>query len=416
MTDAAGYTDTQTLYIQVKNENEVNHDPTIISNGGGDTARIDVDENTTFVTDVQTSDIVSSEANGRLVYSLQGGSDQRFFTIDSGTGVLSFREAPDFESPGDQDADNTYQVGVKVTDGAGYTDTQLITVAVKDVDEAPINIAPFIISDGAGQTATVSIPENRKLVTDVEAFDDFDSEANGGLSYSITSGDDQALFEINERTGRLSFLSAPDFERPVGADNLYSVDITVTDAGGLSDTQTINVNVTDVDEVPLGIVIEGTDGDDDLEGAGGPDTIRGLGGNDDIKGLGGNDDLVGGRGDDLIGGGAGNDKVNGTDSGGRGVNEFDILSGGAGSDTFFLGDRSGAFYVGHGFQDVASISDFAAGEDTLVLFGSAGDYTLENGNFGTAIVRSAEGASEAIAILQAVNANALNLNQFTYVH
>ncbi|MEL7226704.1 MAG: cadherin domain-containing protein, partial [Cyanobacteria bacterium J06576_12] len=121
--------------IEVKDVAEVDPNPKIVSNGGGSTAHVNVDENSQFVTDVQTVDNRSTEANGRLSYFIHGGEDKSFFSIDKKTGKVSFNFAPDFEKPVDADGDNTYEVGVKVVDGAGYTDTQLLKVKVQDVVE-----------------------------------------------------------------------------------------------------------------------------------------------------------------------------------------------------------------------------------------------------------------------------------------
>ena len=77
------------------------------------------------------------------------------------------------------------------------------------------------------------------------------------LTYSIvnTSGTDFSKFTINSSTGALSFISAPNFESPndvggTNGDNAYVVTVRASD-GTLSDTQTITVNVTDVNEAPV---------------------------------------------------------------------------------------------------------------------------------------------------------------------
>ncbi len=86
-------------------------------------------------------------------------------------------------------------------------------------------------------------------MTDVEATDDADIEGSG-LVYSLSGGADQALFSIDAASGVLTFLIAPDFETPgdVGADNVYDVQVTVTDTDPLTDVQDITVTVTDVAE------------------------------------------------------------------------------------------------------------------------------------------------------------------------
>ncbi len=58
------------------------------------------------------------------------------------------------------------------------------------------------------------------------------------------------LFTIDANTGALAFVSGRDFENPTdaGANNVYDVQVTVTDAGALTDVQDIAVTITDADE------------------------------------------------------------------------------------------------------------------------------------------------------------------------
>ena len=244
-------TDTQTITVNVQ---DVNAAPTITApNGGAATASVNVDENTTAVTDVDATD--DGENTNTLIYSIvnTAGTDFAKFTIDASTGVLSFISAPNFESPADvggTDGDNAYVVDVQVSDGS-LTDTQTITVNVQDVNAAPTITAP----NGGAATASVNVDENTTAVTDVDATDD--GENTNTLIYSIvnTAGTDFAKFTIDASTGVLSFISAPNFESPadVGGtdgDNAYVVDVQVSD-GSLTDTQTITVNVQDVEEAPV---------------------------------------------------------------------------------------------------------------------------------------------------------------------
>ena len=76
-----------------------------------------------------------------------------------------------------------------------------------------------------------------------------DSEGNG-LTFSLTGGSDQSSFTINADTGLLSFNATPDFEDPGDANtnNVYEVDVTVTDSDNLTAVQSISVTVSDVNE------------------------------------------------------------------------------------------------------------------------------------------------------------------------
>jgi len=232
VTDSGGLTDVQDITISVTDEVE-NAAPTITS-----PATASVSENQTSAIDVQSTDDVDSEGSG-LTYSLTGGADQALFNLDSSTGVVTFAAAPDFEAPGDANNDNDYEIQVTVTDSAGLTDVQDITISVTDEVE---NAAPTITSP-----ATASVEENQTSAIDVQSSDDVDSEGSG-LTYSLTGGADQALFNLDSSSGVVTFAAAPDFEAPGDAnnDNDYEIQVTVTDSGGLTDVQDITISVTDV--------------------------------------------------------------------------------------------------------------------------------------------------------------------------
>lgn len=236
VSDPAGNHSTATVNISI---NPINEQPSITSD-----AAVEVNENQSSVIDVQSTDPDGETENGGgLSYSITGGADQAQFTIAGATGVLTFTAAPDFENPTDAGGDNVYELVVTVTDSGGLTDVQNIAVTVTDVNEAP-----SITSD-----AVINAAENQIAVIDVQSSDpDGESENGGGLTYSLTGGADQALLSINADTGVLTFNSAPDFESPAdaGGDNVYNVQVTVTDAGGLTDVQELAVNVTDVNEAP----------------------------------------------------------------------------------------------------------------------------------------------------------------------
>ncbi len=233
-TDAAGLTDVQDIAITIGNINET---PTITS-----TNAVTVPENQTAVLDIQSSDIDGETENGGgLTYSLTDGADQAQFTINTDTGTLSFVSALDFEAPTDTGANNIYDVQVTVTDAGGLTDVQDIAVTVSDVSE---NGAPVIISAPAA-----TVDENQVSVIDVDATDD-----TPGVSFSLSGGADAALFNIDATTGIVTFIDAPDFEAPAdaGNNNVYDIQVTAIDAGGLTDVQDIAVTVNDLDEIDPG--------------------------------------------------------------------------------------------------------------------------------------------------------------------
>jgi len=141
--------DTQAIAVTVT---DVNAAPTITSNGGGATATVSVPEASFPVTTVVATD--DGENNGTITYSISGGADAALFTINASSGALSFITTPDFEFATDSGGNNVYDVVVTASDGS-LVDTQAIAVTVTNVNEAP-----FITSNGGGDTASVSVPEN----------------------------------------------------------------------------------------------------------------------------------------------------------------------------------------------------------------------------------------------------------------
>ena len=94
-------------------------------------------------------------------WDIVGGADQGQFTITSDTGDLSFRTAPDYEAPGD----NEYEVTVEVRSGTGARELeaeQTFTLTVTDEQEPPgIPEAPTFSGETAdGLTVNWSEPDN----------------------------------------------------------------------------------------------------------------------------------------------------------------------------------------------------------------------------------------------------------------
>jgi hypothetical protein len=63
------------------------------------------------------------------------GTDSTFFSINSG-GVLTIT-ARDFEAPADVGSNNTYEVTINATDLSSNVKTQVLTVTITNVNEAP---------------------------------------------------------------------------------------------------------------------------------------------------------------------------------------------------------------------------------------------------------------------------------------
>ena len=125
-----------------------------------------------------------------------------------------------------------------VADGKGGTATATVGLTVSP---AATNAAPAITSGSA-----FSVNENGKAVTTIRATD-ADGDA---LTYAIAGGTDAGRFTIDAKTGALAFVAAPDFELPVDADgnNVYRVNVSVTDGKSAAVSKALNITVKDVAE------------------------------------------------------------------------------------------------------------------------------------------------------------------------
>jgi len=334
--DGTTTSDAVTVNLTVESTNAA---PTIIG-----PAHVTAHENQTSAIDVDTIDDVNSEGNG-LTYSLTGHADDGLFDINAHSGVVSFKTAPDFEEPRDHGRDNVYDIQVTATDGDGLTDVQDIAITVKDVLE---NAAPVITSPDH-----ITVHENQTFAIDVDAIDDVNSEGNG-LSYSLTGHTDDNLFDINAHTGVVSLKTAPDFEQPTdhSRNNVYDIQVTATDADGLSDVQNIAITVADVAE-SSGVMpqtLYGTDANETLVGGDGSDRISSNGGHDILIGNGGHDTIWGGSQVDQIWGSDGDDTI--FSNGGQ-----DFIDSGSGFDQIWLGGQSDATVLlseGEGYDWIAN--------------------------------------------------------------
>ena len=254
VTDSGGLNDTEQVAVTVTNVNEA----PVITTDSGTFAAFTVDENTETSVVIKTYTATDVDASTTLTWSLEGtdAGDFAITTNAQGHGELTFASVPNFEMAADADGLNDYDIRVKVKDngipgnrGASnqLDDTVSVTVEVVDVNEAP--------TITAGPT-TRNVPENSTAVGTYTASDVDDSDTR---MWSLESDDDGGFFQINS-SGELSFISAPDFEHKQDADgdNVYDVRVTVTDSGGLNDTEQVAVTVTNVNEAPVITTDSGT--------------------------------------------------------------------------------------------------------------------------------------------------------------
>mgnify|MGYP001399839656 FL=1 len=127
----------------------------------------------------------ASDADGdSLTFSISGGADATHFAL--GGAELSFVDGPNFDLFGDDNADNTYEVQLQVTDGRGGTATQNLRIAVTNSTEGirvtrlgtpfndPVSVSAYIgnqrimVAERAGLVWSVNVNDgSRTLLRDL---------------------------------------------------------------------------------------------------------------------------------------------------------------------------------------------------------------------------------------------------------
>ena len=160
------------------------------------------------------------------------GTDAGDFTI--GGGVLRFKSSPDYESPTDDGGDNKYAVTVEATDGTN-DDILKVVVTVTDVVE---NVAPKFSADTADRSVEENTAAGENISDPVAATD---ADEGDTLNYAL-GGADADSFSIDALTGQLMTTAELDYETK----SSYTVEVTVADAAGESDTIMVTINITDM--------------------------------------------------------------------------------------------------------------------------------------------------------------------------
>ena len=258
---------------------------------------------------------LNPESSQYVTFKISGVDANAFENTDQRTSSLQFKNTVDFESPGDTNGDNIYDVTLTYQQHNNASNTyedvssEDIQIKITDVDESSSQGITYILNDGVAENF-----ENLK-----------------GTYYSDTlSGDALA----NTITGNQ------------GDDTLYGLDGDDRLVGDNS-SNSWNSNSDDADH-------------DTLYGGAGNDTLLGDQGNDTLKGEDGNDTIYGGTGDDILVGGAGRDVLYG-DEGENNNNYYGDNSDEKGYDLFVFSLDNAANTI----ENADVIKDFQDGADVI---------------------------------------------------
>ena len=228
VSDGRGGTDSIIVTINVTEAQE-NRAPVFSE----DSTTRNVAENTGSGIDIGEPVSATDADDDTLTYSL-GGTDAAAFSLDSTTGQLRTEASLDYETK------STYTVTITVSDGRGGTDSITVTINVTDVEEAPENNAPAFDEDETTRTSAENTDADTNIGAAITATDADDDT----LTYSL-GGTDADAFSIDTETGQLKTKAALDYETKKS----YTVTVIASD-GTLTDSISVTINVTDVNEAP----------------------------------------------------------------------------------------------------------------------------------------------------------------------
>jgi hypothetical protein len=226
---------------------------------------VDIDNTDETAPIITSSDsagtIVEGSGAGQLIYTATSDdsadvshSDSTFslvsenpsLAINSQTGEVFLFANPDYES-GD-----TISFTVVVEDAVGSSSKD-VTLSITNIDE----VAPVITSGVVASNVDENAPGS-KIVYTASAVNNTDTDdvSDLSVSYSLAS-DSDAAFSINADSGEVSFNDIADYETK----SEYSFTVVATDISGESSSQTVTVEVNDLDEVAPTITSSASAGD-----------------------------------------------------------------------------------------------------------------------------------------------------------
>ena len=203
-------------------------------------------ENATAVATLEATD---TDTDGEdLAWSIAGGADAGAFALTE-TGVLTFKASRDFEAPDDADGDGTFEVTVRVTDGANAVDAAL-TVSLTDVDEiaptltaASVNGTALTLTFSEALDATSQPAADAFAVTVAEAVRTVDAVSLSGNTVELTL----ALAVASGETVTVGYTV------PTGVNAAPLKDAAGNDVAGFTGEAVSNKTPAPVNAVPTGL-------------------------------------------------------------------------------------------------------------------------------------------------------------------
>uniref|UniRef100_A0A671Q6N2 Protocadherin Fat 2-like n=1 Tax=Sinocyclocheilus anshuiensis TaxID=1608454 RepID=A0A671Q6N2_9TELE len=193
---------------------------------------------------------VSASCPSSVMYRINDGDPNGTFHININSGLLSVRNALDFEQH------SSYRLTVRATNTAGVSSDAVVYIYVIDEnDNAPVFHQDTYygqISESAPVNSMVTGENNTPLVIKAS---DADKDTNALLIFQILEPAAQKVFKIDPSMGTISLKSTVDFE----ATPEYFFSVQVWDSGepplSASKPCRVNIRVLDINDCPPKFVL-----------------------------------------------------------------------------------------------------------------------------------------------------------------
>ncbi|MCA8983005.1 MAG: cadherin domain-containing protein [Planctomycetaceae bacterium] len=203
---------------------------------------LDVFEHSVNGTSVGTVNVVEVDAGQTLTFSIISGNIGGTFAINAATGEITVAN----NALLDTETRPQFNLIIRVDDSGTpkLSHSQTVTIDVQNINELPVvdAVGPF------------SIAENSPLGSVVGTATVTDNDPGDTHTWAIIAGNTNNTFQINPLTGEISVFRPQFLNFEVTP--VYTLTLRVTDAGGLQATGDVQINLTDVNELPTAVVLQ----------------------------------------------------------------------------------------------------------------------------------------------------------------
>ena len=230
-------TATTNVAISIKTENEFKPDFGLLND------TIQVMENASVNSEIYQVNATDQDygPDGMVEYSITSETPAGYFTIDS-QGKVTIAQALDREvTP--NGVTLTIQATDKPTTGTAKSSTMELIVQITDYNDNPPEFKAEISLQEVSEQAVVG-----DVIVQVEATD-ADLGTNAEISYSITAGNSDDVFEIDAAKGEIKVKKSLDLESNDPPQSLnYILTVEASDGGSPQKTTTTNVQISILSE------------------------------------------------------------------------------------------------------------------------------------------------------------------------